>query len=362
MRDAGEEGDELATEDEQSLYEHHRIKVDKGQESLRIDRFLAARLGATTRTRVQNACEAGFVIVNGKPAKSNYRIKPGDEISIVLTVPPRIVEVKPENIPVNIVYEDEYLAVVNKAAGMVVHPGYGNYTGTLVNALAWHFQNLPKTKTKLNNDQVLERPGLVHRIDKNTTGLVIIAKTELAMMKLARELYDRKMDRRYVAICWGQPKQKEGTIRSNVGRDPRNRKVMTVFSEDSGEGKLAITHYKVIESFGYVSVVECTLETGRTHQIRVHMKSIGHPLFNDHEYGGNEILKGQNTGTYKQFIRNCFELLPRQALHAKTLGIIHPVTGKKMLFEADLPDDMKTVIEKWRRFRTGGREDSEIAG
>lgn len=347
--------DNLPEDEEQPLYEHHRIIIDRGQESVRIDKFLSVRLASTTRTRVQNACEAGFVIVNGKPVKSNYRIKPGDEISIVLTVPPRIVEVKPEKIPVNIVYEDEYLAIVNKAAGMVVHPGYGNYTGTLVNALAWHFENLPVSRTKLGHDQVLERPGLVHRIDKNTTGLIVIAKTELAMMKLAKELYDRKMERRYVAICWGTPQPAEGTIRTNMGRDPRNRKVMTTFAEDSGQGKLAITHYKVLESLGYVSVIECTLETGRTHQIRVHMKSIGHPLFNDSEYGGNEILKGQNTASYRQFVRNCFEILPRQALHAKTLGIIHPVTGKKMLFDSEMPEDMREVAEKFRRLSAAGR-------
>jgi 23S rRNA pseudouridine1911/1915/1917 synthase len=357
MRDPGEESDEsLSDDEEQPLYEHHRIKVDRGQEPLRIDRFLVARLGSTTRTRVQNACEAGFVLVNSKPVRSNYRIRPGDEISIVLATPPRVVEVKPENIPVNIVYEDDYFAIVNKAAGMVVHPGYGNYTGTLVNALAWHFENLPVSRTKLSNDQVLERPGLVHRIDKNTTGLIVIAKTELAMMKLAKELFDRKMERRYVAICWGEPKPPEGIVRSNMGRDLRDRKLRTVFPEDSGEGKLAITHYKVIERLGYVSVIECTLETGRTHQIRVHMKSIGHPLFNDNEYGGNEILKGQNTSSYRQFIRNCFEILPRQALHAKTLGVIHPATGKKMVFDSEIPADMQAVIEKFRRIRENPRD------
>jgi 23S rRNA pseudouridine1911/1915/1917 synthase len=356
MKDPTEEfEDPIADDEEQALYEHHRVKVDKGQEPIRIDRFLVARIGSTTRTRVQNACEAGFIIVNGKPVKSNYKIRPGDEISIVLTVPPRIVEVRPENIPVNIIYEDDYLAIVNKEAGMVVHPGYGNYTGTLVNALAWHFQNLPVSKTKLGNDQVLERPGLVHRIDKNTTGLLVIAKTELAMMKLAKELYDRKMDRKYAAICWGEPNPSEGTIRSNMGRDLRDRKLRTVFPEDSTQGKLAITHYKVIESLGYVSLIECKLETGRTHQIRVHMKSIGHPLFNDNEYGGNEVLKGLNTASYRQFVRNCFDILPRQALHAQTLGLIHPMTGKKMLFEAPMPEDMKAVLEKFRRLRTADK-------
>ncbi|MBK9283590.1 MAG: RluA family pseudouridine synthase [Sphingobacteriaceae bacterium] len=317
---------------------------------LRLDKFILIRISNTTRTKIQNACEAGFVRVNGKPAKSNYRIKPFDEISIVLTVPPRDIEVVPENIPINIIYEDDHLAIVNKEPGMVVHPAYGNYRGTLVNALAWHFQNLPKNRTKLNNDVYLERPGLVHRIDKNTSGLLVIAKTELAMMKLSKELYDRKMDRKYNAIVWGDLKQEEGTIICNVGRDLKNRKVMAPFPEGSEHGKHAVTHYKVIERLGYINLVECTLETGRTHQIRVHFKSIGHPIFNDWEYGGDAILKGVNSGKYKQFIQKCFETLPRHALHAKTLGITHPFTNKKLFFDSELPNDMSSFLVMWRNY------------
>jgi 23S rRNA pseudouridine1911/1915/1917 synthase len=316
----------------------------------RIDKFIMMRLSNTTRTKIQHACDAGFVLVNKKPVKSSYKIKPLDEISIVLTVPPRDVEVVPENIPVNIVYEDDYIVLVNKEPGMVVHPGYGNYRGTLVNALAYHFQNLPKTRTKLNNDQYMERPGLVHRIDKNTSGIIIIAKTELAMTRLAKDFYDRTMDRKYVAIVWGDLKQDVGTIVGNVGRNLKNRKVMDVFPEGSEHGKHAITHYKVLERFGYITFVECKLETGRTHQIRVHFKHIGHPLFNDNEYGGDIILKGLNTAKYRQFIQNCFDLLPRQALHAKTLGITHPITGEKLFFDSEIPHDMQAVLDKWRKY------------
>lgn len=350
MPEAGEERDELATDEEQPLFEHHNIKVEKGQVTMRLDKFIMIRVANTTRTKVQNACEAGLVHVNGKPAKSNYKIKPLDEISIMLTVPPRNVEVIPENIPIDITFEDDYIVLVNKKPGMVVHPAYGNYTGTLVNALAYHFENLPKTKTRLSNDLYLERPGLVHRIDKNTSGIIIIAKTELAMVRLSKDFYDRTMDRKYVAICWGDLKQDSGTIIGNVGRDPRDRKKMFVFPEGSELGKHAVTHYKVLERFGYVTLVECKLETGRTHQIRVHFKSIGHPLFNDNEYGGDAILKGINSSKYKQFIQNCFALLPRQALHAKTLGITHPVTGEKLFFDSEIPADMQAVIDKWRKY------------
>lgn len=350
MQDFEEEIEDLGTDEGQGLYEHHNIKVDKGQITMRLDKFIMIRISNTTRTKVQNACEAGSVLVNGKPSKASYKIKGGDEISIVLTVPPRDVEVVPENIPIDITYEDDYIVVVNKKPGMVVHPGYGNYRGTLVNALAYHFQNLPKTRTKLNNDQYMDRPGLVHRIDKNTSGIIIIAKTEVAMTKLAKDFYDRTMDRKYVAIVWGDLKNDSGTIIGNVGRNLKNRKVMDVFPEGSEHGKHAVTHYKVIERFGYITFIECKLETGRTHQIRVHFKSIGHPLFNDYEYGGDIILKGQNTAKYKQFIQNCFDLLPRQALHAKTLGITHPVTSEKLFFDSEIPDDMQAVLEKWRRF------------
>lgn len=345
-----EEPDEISGEEEQTLYEHHNIKVEKGQVSMRIDKFIMIRIAHSTRTKIQNACDEGRVLVNGKSVKSNYKTKPLDEISIVLTVPPRDIEVVPENIPLDITFEDDYIVLINKKPGMVVHPAYGNYRGTLVNALAYHFQNLPKTKTKLNNDLYLERPGLVHRIDKNTSGIIIIAKTDLAMTRLAKDFFDRTMDRKYIAICWGDLKEDEGTITGNVGRDPRDRKKMFVFPPGSEEGKHAVTHYKVIERFGYVTFIECKLETGRTHQIRVHMKSIGHPLFNDNEYGGDIILKGLNTAKYKQFIQNCFELLPRQALHAKTLGITHPITGEKLFFDSEIPADMQAVLDKWRKY------------
>ncbi|MCE3228764.1 MAG: pseudouridine synthase, RluA family [Bacteroidetes bacterium] len=345
-----EEVDDLGSDEGQGLYEHHNIIVDKGQYMERIDKFIMMRLSNTTRTKIQNACDAGFVLVNKKPVKSSYKIKPLDEISIVLTVPPRDVEVVPENIPVNITYEDDYLIIVNKEPGMVVHPGYGNYRGTLVNALAYHFQNLPTTRTKLNNDQYMDRPGLVHRIDKNTSGIIIIAKTEVAMTRLAKDFYDRTMDRKYVAIVWGDLKNDTGTIVGNVGRNLKNRKVMDVFPEGSEIGKHAVTHYKVLERFGYITFVECKLETGRTHQIRVHFKHIGHPLFNDWEYGGDIVLKGINSAKYRQFIQNCFELLPRHALHAKTLGITHPITGKKLFFDSEIPHDMQAVLEKWRKY------------
>lgn len=345
-----EDIDDLNFDESQNLYEHHNIKVDKGQVMMRIDKFISIRIPNTTRTKIQNSCQAGSILVNGKPVKSNYRIKPFDEISIVLSVPPRDVEIVPENIPIQIVYEDDYIVLVNKEAGMVVHPGYGNYRGTLVNALAFRFQNLPKTTTKLNNDMYLERPGLVHRIDKNTSGIIIIAKTEMAMLKLAKEFFDRTMHRKYIAIVWGDLKDNTGTIIGNVGRNLKNRKVMDVFPPDGEHGKHAVTHYKVLERFGYITFIECKLETGRTHQIRVHFKSIGHPLFNDNEYGGDIILKGINTAKYKQFIQNCFQIMPRQALHAKELGITHPATGKKLFFDSAIPTDMQTVLDKWRKF------------
>jgi len=351
MAEFEDERDELIPEDEeQALFEHHKIKVEKGQVSIRIDKFIMIRIANSTRTKIQNACDAGFVLVNGKAAKSNYKIKPLDEISIMLTVPPRTTELLAEDIPLTIAYEDDYIALINKTPGMVVHPAYGNYTGTLVNALLFHFQNLPTSKTKLNNDLYLDRPGLVHRLDKNTSGIMIIAKTELAMTRLAKDFYDRTMDRKYIAICWGDLKENEGTIVANVGRDLKDRKKMFAFPSDSEHGKHAITHYKVIERFGFITFIECKLETGRTHQIRVHFKSIGHPLFNDNEYGGDSILKGINSAKYKQFIQNCFNLLPRQALHAKTLGITHPISGEKLFFDSPIPDDMQAVLEKWRKY------------
>ncbi len=345
-----EDIEDLGIDESQTLYEHHNIKVEKGQVMLRIDKFISTRIANSTRTKIQNSCDVGNVLVNGKSVKSNYKIKPFDEISIVFSVPPRDVEVVPENIPLNIVFEDEYIVLVNKEPGMVVHPAYGNYRGTLVNALAYRFQNLPKTTTKLNNDLYLERPGLVHRIDKNTSGIIIIAKTEMAMVKLAKEFFDRTMHRKYIAIVWGDLKNDTGTITANVGRNLKNRKVMDTFPTDSELGKHAVTHYTVLERFGYITFIECKLETGRTHQIRVHFKSIGHPLFNDNEYGGDIILKGINSTKYKQFIQNCFQILPRHALHAKTLGITHPATGEKLFFDSEIPADMQALLDKWRKY------------
>jgi 23S rRNA pseudouridine1911/1915/1917 synthase len=327
---------------DQELFEHFNIKVDKGQTLLRIDKFLFDRTGQS-RNRIQNAAEAGSILVNGKVVKSSYRVKPMDEISLVLPYPKRELEITPENIPLNIVFEDEYLIVVNKPAGMVVHPAYGNYSGTLINALLYHFKDLKE----LSGDPV--RPGLVHRIDKNTSGLLLIAKNEFALTHLAKQFFEKTTQRKYIALVWGEPEKEAGTITGHVGRSQKDRKVMDVYP-DGSYGKPAITHYKIIEPLGYVTLIECQLETGRTHQIRVHFKHIGHPLFNDAEYGGDRIMKGTTFSKYKQFIDNCFELLPRQALHAKSLGFIHPVTKQHLHFESELPDDIKNVIEKWRKY------------
>ena len=335
--------------DQQELFEHYRFKADPGQSLLRIDKFLSDRLENSSRTRIQNAANAGNILVNNNAVKPNYKIKPGDIVQVVLPTPPRDIELIPENIPLNIVYEDEDVLVVNKQPGMVVHPGYGNYTGTLVNALMWHFRDLPLFNTGES------RPGLVHRLDKNTSGILVIAKNEFALNRLSKQFYDRTTDRRYNALVWGIPDPLEGTITGNVGRSIKDRKVMQVFRDDT-EGKTAITHYKVLEDFGYISLIECKLETGRTHQIRVHFSHIKHPLFNDEEYGGDQILKGTTFTKYQQFIKNCFKILPRQALHAKSLAFDHPVTGKRLSFDSDLPDDMVQVIEKWRKY-ISGRED-----
>jgi len=332
--------------DQQELFEHYRFKADPGQSLLRIDKFIFTRIENTSRTRIQNAANAGNILVNNNPVRPNYRVKPGDIVQIVLPTPPREIELIPENIPVNIVYEDDDLVVVNKEPGMVVHPAYGNYTGTLVNALMWHFSDLP-----LFQSGEL-RPGLVHRIDKDTSGILVIAKNDLALNKLSRQFFDRTTDRKYVALVWGTPVPSKGTITGNVGRNIRDRKIMQVFP-DGSQGKTAITHYKVLENLGYVSVIECKLETGRTHQIRVHFSYIKHPLFNDDEYGGDKILKGTTFSKYQQFVKNCFKIVPRQALHAKSLAFDHPVTGKRLSFDSDLPDDMKQVIEKWRNYTSG---------
>ncbi|MCE5344696.1 MAG: RluA family pseudouridine synthase [Bacteroidales bacterium] len=332
--------------DQQELFEHYRIIADPKQSLLRIDKFLSDRLQNASRTRIQNAANAGNILVNNNPVKPNYKIKPGDVVQVVLPTPPREVEIIPENIPLNIIYEDDDVLVVNKEAGMVVHPAYGNYTGTLVNALMWHFKELPL----FNTGEV--RPGLVHRIDKNTSGILVIAKNEFALNRLSRQFFYRTTDRRYQALVWGVPDPPEGTITGNVGRSIRDRKIMQVFT-DGSEGKSAITHYKVLEDLGYISLIECKLETGRTHQIRVHFSHIRHPLFNDEEYGGDRILKGTTFTKYQQFIKNCFKILPRQALHAKSLSFDHPVTGKRLSFDSDLPDDMQQVIEKWRNYISG---------
>ncbi len=334
--------------DEEELYEHFNIKVDLGQETVRIDKFLIDRLPNTSRNKIQSSAKNGNIRVNGLVVKSNYKVKPKDEVSIVLPYPVREIELIPENIPLHVVYEDDSLVIVNKQANMVVHPGYGNYKGTLVNALVYHFNNLPK----IPNDYY-GRPGLVHRIDKHTTGLLIIAKTEHALTHLAKQFYDRVIQRRYLALVWGDVKE-DGTICANLGRSPKNRKVMTVF-EDESQGKHAITHYKVLERFGLVTLVECKLETGRTHQIRVHMKHLGHPLFNDLEYGGDQIIKGVSFSNYKKFIENCFELIPGQALHAATLGFEHPETGQKLSFEIQLPDGFEQLLDKWRNYTLNSR-------
>jgi 23S rRNA pseudouridine1911/1915/1917 synthase len=336
--------EELA--DQQELFEHYRFQADPGQSLLRIDKFLSDRLENSSRTRIQNAANAGNILVNNNTVKPNYKIKPGDIVQVVLPTPPREIELIPENIPLNIVYEDDDVLVVNKEPGMVVHPAYGNYTGTLVNALMWHFRDLPLFNTGES------RPGLVHRLDKNTSGILVIAKNEYALNKLSKQFYDRTTDRRYNALIWGIPDPLEGTITGNVGRSIKDRKIMQVFKDDT-EGKNAITHYKVLEDLGYISLIECKLETGRTHQIRVHFSHIKHPLFNDEEYGGNQILKGTTFTKYQQFIKNCFKILPRQALHAKSLAFNHPVTGKRLSFDSNLPDDMVQVIEKWRKYISG---------
>lgn len=348
-------------DDEQELFEHFRIVANKGQEPLRIDKFLMNRIENATRTKLQTAAEAGNILVNGKAVKSNYKVKPDDVITIVLPHPPREIELIPQNIPLNIVYEDDDLIIVNKEPGMVVHPGYGNYTGTLVNALVYHFQQLPVSKTAPGSPEAQQRPGLVHRIDKNTSGIMVIAKSELAMTRLAKDFFDRNMDRTYVALVWGDFHDDSGTITGNLARSMKDRKLMAVYP-DGDHGKHAVTHYKVLERFGYVTLIECKLETGRTHQIRVHMQYIGHPLFNDEVYGGDRILKGTTFSKYRQFIENCFKIMPRHALHAKSLGFQHPTTKKPMFFDSELPNDMVQVIEKWRKYSSFNELEKEHYG
>ncbi|WP_240673183.1 RluA family pseudouridine synthase [Aequorivita ciconiae] len=325
------------------LYEHYRFKADKGQGALRVDKYLMNLIEKATRNKIQKAAESGNIHVNGIPVKSSYKVKGNDVVTVMFEHPPYEFLLVPENIPLDITYEDEAVIIVNKPAGMVVHPGHGNYSGTLINALTYHFENLPNNSSN--------RPGLVHRIDKDTSGLLVIAKTEEAMTHLARQFFDKSTEREYVALVWGNVEQDEGTIEGNIGRHPKNRLQNTVYENDFEEkGKPAVTHFKVLERFGYVTLVSCRLETGRTHQIRVHMKHIGHTLFNDERYGGEKILKGTTFTKYKQFVENCFKILPRQALHARTLGFVHPFSEEYMRFECPIPDDMEACLEKWRNY------------
>jgi 23S rRNA pseudouridine1911/1915/1917 synthase len=328
----------------EELYEHYVFTADPGQEIVRVDKFLLDRLPNTSRNKIQVAAKNGNVVVNNVVVKQNYRVKPKDRVSLVLPYPIRELELIPEDIPLNIVYEDDDLIVLNKSANMVVHPGYGNYRGTLVNALVYHFEHLPQ-----RSQDFFGRPGLVHRLDKHTTGIMVVAKTEQALTDLAKQFYDRTSERRYQALVWGDVEQDSGTIDMNLGRSPKNRKVMTVFP-DGIQGKRAVTHYKVLQRYGYVTLIECKLETGRTHQIRVHMQSIGHPLFHDLEYGGDTIRKGTTFGSYKKFIDNCFELFPGQALHAKTLGFKHPRSKEMLSFDSELPDNFQQVLDKWSSY------------
>lgn len=339
---------ELLDQEEQDLYEHLRIMVDKGQSLLRIDKFLMYRIENASRNRIQNAIEQGNVLVNEKVIKSSYKVKPLDLISVVLPHPPRDTEVYPEDLPIDIIYEDDDVLIVNKVAGMVVHPGYNNYTGTLVNALVYHFQQLP---TLPGNDG---RPGLVHRIDKDTSGLLLISKNERSMTYLARQFFEHTITRKYIALVWGDIAQ-DGTVTGYIGRSVHDRRVMAIY-DDPEKGKWSVTHYKVLERLNYVTLVECQLETGRTHQIRAHMKQIGHPLFSDATYGGDTIVKGTVFSKYKQFVENCFQLMSRQALHAKTLGFVHPTTKKYMLFEVPLPQDFESVLQKWRKYSGAATE------
>ena len=328
------------------LFEHHKFVASKGQEPLRVDKFLMNFIENATRNKIQQAAKSGNIWVNDNIVKQNYKVKAGDEVRVLFEHPPYEFLLSPEQIPLDIVYEDDALLVVNKPAGMVVHPGHGNYSGTLINALLYHIENLP-----VNSNQ---RPGLVHRIDKDTSGLLVVAKTEAAMTHLARQFFDKTSEREYIALVWGNVTDDQGTVEGHIARNPRNRLQMMVYPEGD-QGKEAVTHYKVMERLGYVTLISCKLETGRTHQIRVHMKYIGHTLFNDERYGGDRILKGTSFSKYKQFVDNAFKILPRQALHARTLGFIHPLTGKQMQFSADLPEDMTNCIEKWRQYAKHNR-------
>ena len=342
------EGEIEIPDEDQEMHEHFHFVVDPGQELMRIDKFLMHKIAHATRTRIQNAMEVGNVMVNGNPTKPSYKVRPGDNISILFPYPKREIELIPENIPINIVYEDDALLIINKPPGLVVHPGIGNFTGTLMNALVYHFHNLPQGKISEKDPFGQLRPGLVHRIDKDTSGLLVIAKNDIALNRLSKAFHEKIVKRKYVALVWGDLKDDEGTITAHIGRDLKDRKKMRAYP-DGIHGKHAVTHYKVLERFRYVTLIECRLETGRTHQIRAHMAFIGHPIFSDATYGGDKILRGEAVGKYRQFVENCFALLPRQALHAQSLGFIHPITGKELYFESELPEDMKSVIEKWRK-------------
>lgn len=330
--------------EDQEMFEHHHFVADNGQEVLRIDKFLLDRISNTSRNKIQNAAKAGNILVNDEQVKPNYKVKPGDVISIVLPYPVREIELIPEHIPLDIHYEDDTVIVVNKPPDFVVHPSYGHYSGTLVNALLYHFDQLPHKSNDFSG-----RPGLVHRLDKHTTGLLVVAKTENALTHLSKQFFDRTTERRYRALVWGDFEEEEGTVTGNLGRSLKNRKLMTVFPEGE-HGKYAVTHYKVLKRFGYVTLIECKLETGRTHQIRAHMKYIGHPLFNDLEYGGDRVLKGTTFTKYKQFVKNNFALLTGQALHAKTLGFKHPKTGEYMRFDSELPAAFQEVLQRWENY------------
>ena len=339
-----EKEEEIAIENEE-LYEHFHFKVDKGQHSLRIDKFLHDRIEAISRNRIQNAAKAGSILVNEKPVKSNYKVRPLDDIKIVMSKPPSDYTIEPEDLSLDVVYEDDDVMVINKQAGLVVHPGHGNFTGTLVHGLLYHQAQWPEVNGS-------SRPGIVHRLDKNTSGLLVVGKTEMALTHLAKQFFDRSIERKYLALVWGDFDEEEGTVVGNIGRDPKNRRLMKVFQEEDGlvEGKHAVTHYKVIQRFGYTTLIQCQLETGRTHQIRVHMKSIRHSLFNDFHYGGDKIMAGTIYSKYKQFIDNCFQIMPYHSLHAKSLGFEHPVSKERMFFEQPLPDYFQELLDKWTKY------------
>jgi len=334
----------MQTEEKDELFEHYRFTVDNGQELMRLDKYLLNLIQNTSRNKIQYAARADWILVNGSPEKPSYRVKPGDFITILMPAPPRDIEIIAENIPLEVPYEDEDIIIINKPAGLVVHPAYGNYTGTLVNALTYRFQG----KTAKDGEPL--RPLLVHRIDKNTSGIMVVAKNEEAQMKISKEFSEHTIERKYWALVWGDLEEESGTIVAKVGRSLKDRLIMNTFPPESEYGKHAVTHWKVLERFGYVTLVECQLETGRTHQIRIHFKSIGHPLFNDETYGGNQILKGTTFTKYKQFVQNCFALIPRQALHAKQLGLNHPTTNQPLFFDSELPADFKAALTKWRNY------------